>query len=193
MRLETPGLPKRGRSRCSWEDRRRTNGCRNPSLSSNRGRCMKVTIAIALVVAACAPAADEKDAARLPDGPGKEIAVRICLECHDSGNFRKARLTSEEWADSVADMVERGAKGTPAEIDAVVAYLAKNFGEGAPVRINTATFAEIRAVLGFTVAEVRALLDYREKRGALRSFEELLKVPGIDAAKAEAQKSRIVF
>ena len=154
---------------------------------------MRLTLTVALVVAACAPAADEKDAARLPDGPGKEIAGRICLECHDSGNFRKARLTSEEWAESVADMMERGAKATPAEIDAVVGYLAKNFGEGAPVRINTAPFAEIRVVLGFTIAEVRALLDYREKHGALRRFEELLQVPGIDAAKAEAQKSRIVF
>jgi competence protein ComEA len=154
---------------------------------------MRLKVAVALVVAACARAADEKDAARLPVGPGKEIAGRICLECHDSGNFRKARMTSEAWADSVADMLERGAKGTPAEIEAVVEYLAKNFGEGAPVRINTAPFAEIRVVLGFTVAEVRALLDYREKHGALRSLEELLKVPGIDAAKAEAQKSRILF
>jgi competence protein ComEA len=154
---------------------------------------MRLKFAVALLLAACAPAADQKDAARLPEGPAKEIAGRICLQCHDSGNFRKARLTSEEWAESVADMVERGAKGTPAEIEAVVQYLAKNFGEGAPVRINTAPFAEIRAVLGFTVAEVRALLDYREKQGALRNFDELLKVPGIDAAKAEAQKSRIVF
>ena len=154
---------------------------------------MRLTPRIALLVAAVASAADEKDAARLPEGPGKEIAGRICLECHDSGNFRKARLTSEEWADSVADMVERGAKGTPSEIEAVVQYLARNFGEDAPVRINTAPFAEVRTVLGFTIAEVRALLDYREKHGALRSFEELLKVPGIDAAKAEAQKSRIVF
>ena len=154
---------------------------------------MKLTLAVALVVAACAPAADDKDVGRLPEGPGRELAGRICLECHDSGNFRKARLTSEEWSDSVADMVERGAKGTPAEIDAVVAYLAKNFGKGAPVRINTAPFAEIKVVLGFTVAEVRAVLEYREKNGELKSFEELLKVPGIDAAKAEAQKARITF
>src|ERR1039458_2744783 len=57
---------------------------------------MKLTLTVALLVAAPAPAADEKDSARLPEGPGKEIAGRICLECHDSGNFRKARLTSEE-------------------------------------------------------------------------------------------------
>ena len=36
------------------------------------------------------------------------------------------------------DMMERGAKLTPDELETVVAYLAKNFGKGAPVRINTA-------------------------------------------------------
>jgi competence protein ComEA len=150
-------------------------------------------IYLMLLALACAPAADEKEAGRLPDGAGKEIVGRICIDCHDSGNFRKARFSSEEWSDSVADMVERGAKGTPAEIDVVVAYLAKNFGKSAPVRINTAPFAEIKVVLGFTVAEVRALLEYREKNGELKSFEELLKVPGIDAAKAEAQRPRISY
>ena len=151
------------------------------------------TICLMLFALACAPAADQKEAARLPEGPGKEVVGKLCLSCHDSGNFRKARFSSEEWSDSVADMVERGAKGTPAEIDAVVAYLAGNFGKDAPVRINTAPFAEIKVVLGFTVNEARALVEYREKNGELKSFEELLKVPGIDAAKAYAQQARIVF
>jgi competence protein ComEA len=146
-----------------------------------------------LIALACAPAADEKDAARLPDGPGKEAVGKICIDCHDSGNFRKSRFTTEEWTDSVEDMVQRGATGTPQELEAVVAYLTKNFGKGAPVRINTAPFSEIKVVLGFTVPEVRALLDYREKNGELKSFDQLLKVPGIDAAKAEGQKAKIVF
>ena len=153
---------------------------------------MKI-VYLMLFALACATAADEKEAARLPEGAGKGVVAKLCLACHDSGNFRKARYTSEEWSDSVADMVERGAKGTDAEIEAVVAYLAKNFGKGAPVRINTAPFAEIKVVLGFAVAEVRAVIEYREKNGELKNFEELLKVPGIDAAKAEAQRSRITF
>ncbi len=153
---------------------------------------MKI-IYLMLIALACAPAADEKDAARLPDGPGKEAVGKICIDCHDSGNFRKARFTTEEWTDSVEDMVQRGAKGTPEEIEAVVVYLTKNFGQGSPVRINTAPFSEIKVVLGFTVPEVRALLDYREKNGELKNFDQLLKVPGIDAAKAEGQKAKIVF
>jgi competence protein ComEA len=153
---------------------------------------MKI-IYLMLIALACAPAADEKDAARLPDGPGKEIVGKVCIDCHDSGNFRKARFTTEEWTDSVEDMVQRGATGTPQELEAVVAYLTKNFGKGAPVRINTAPFSEIKVVLGFTVPEVRALMDYREKNGELKSFDQLLKVPGIDAAKAESQKAKIIF
>ena len=146
-----------------------------------------------LISLAGVTAADEKDAASLPDGPGKETAGKLCLSCHDSGNFRKARMDREGWSDSVADMVERGASGTPEEIAAVVAYLEKNFGKGAPVRINTAPFAEIKTVLGFTVAEVRAVLEYREKNGELKSLDDLRKVPGIDAQKVESQKARIVF
>jgi len=150
-------------------------------------------IYLMLIALACAPAADEKDAARLPDGPGKEAVGKICVDCHDSGNFRKSRFTTEQWTDSVEDMVQRGAQGTPAEIEAIVAYLSKNFGQGAPVRINTAPFAEIKAVLGFTVPEVRAFLEYREKNGDLKDLDQLLKVPGIDAAKIESQKAKIVF
>ena len=44
-----------------------------------------------------------------------------------------------------------------------------------------------------TAAEVRAFLEYRDKNGELKSFDELLKVPGIDVAKTEAQKARIIF
>jgi len=40
---------------------------------------------------------------------------------------------------------------------------------------------------------VRAFLEYRDKNGGLKSFDELLKVPGIDAAKAESKKERIIF
>jgi competence protein ComEA len=142
---------------------------------------------------ALAIAADDKDAGRLPDGAGKEVAGRVCIDCHDSGNFRRARLSSGEWSDTVADMVDRGAKLTPVETDTLIAYLAANFGKDSPVRMNTAPFVEMKVVLGFSVAEARAIVDYREKNGPFQSAEDLRKVPGIDVAKVDARKSRMVF
>jgi competence protein ComEA len=144
-------------------------------------------------VLALAAAADDKEARLLPDGAGKEVAARVCIDCHDSGNFRRARFTAAEWVDSVADMVDRGAKATPSEVETLVAYLAANFGKDSPVRMNTAPFVEIKVVLGFTVAEARAIVEYREANGPFHSVEDLRKVPGVDAAKVDAQKTRIVF
>ena len=148
---------------------------------------------LVLLALACAFAAEDKEAALLPDGAGKELVGRVCIDCHDSGNFRRARFTADQWGESVADMVDRGAKATPAEIDTMVAYLEKNFGKSSPVRINTAPLAEIKVVLGFTVAESRAVIDYREKNGPFQNADGLLKVPGIDAAKVAAQKALIAF
>jgi competence protein ComEA len=152
------------------------------------------TLAIFLaLVAICAFAADEKDAARLPEGEGKALVGKVCIDCHGSGNFRRARLTPDEWSDSVADMVDRGAKASSAEMDTIVAYLSKNFGRGVPVQMNSAPVVEIKVVLGFSVPESQAIVEYREKNGAFKSFEELLKVPGVDAAKAESTRAKMAF
>jgi competence protein ComEA len=137
--------------------------------------------------------ADEKDAARLPEGEGKVLVGHVCIDCHGSGNFRRKRWTAEEWSDSVGDMVDRGAKATPEEMETIVAYLAKNFGQEAKVEMNSAPLVEIKMVLNFTVPESQAIVDYRERNGAIKSFEELLKIPGVDLAKAEAARARMAF
>ncbi len=154
---------------------------------------MKTLAVLLTLVALCGFAADEKDAAKLPDGEGKGLVGKVCIDCHGSGNFRRARLTADEWGDSVADMVDRGAKASPAEIDTIVAYLSKNFGRGAQVQMNGAPLVEIKVVLGFSVPESQAIVDYRDMKGAIKSFEELLKIPGVDAAKAEAARAKMAF
>jgi competence protein ComEA len=151
-----------------------------------------LTVWLALA-AICVFAADEKEAAQLPDGEGKALVGKVCIDCHGAGNFRRARMTPEEWGDSVADMVDRGAKASPAEVDAIVGYLAKNFGRESKVQMNSAPLVEIKVVLGFSVPESQAVVDYREVKGGIKSFEELLKIPGVDAAKAEAARAKIAF
>jgi competence protein ComEA len=152
------------------------------------------SIATCLALAAiCMFAADEKDASLLPDGEGKALVGRVCIDCHGSGNFRRARLTRDQWEESVADMVDRGAKASDEEVNTIVAYLEKNFGKGAKVQMNSAPLVEIKVVLGFTVPESQAIVDYREKNGGIKSFEDLAKVPGVDPAKVESARDRIAF
>src|SRR5438045_6444804 len=117
-----------------------------------------------LGAAVAALGGDPKDAAMLPEGEGKALVAKACIDCHGSGNFRIKRLTAEEWSDSVADMVDRGAKATPEEMDTIVAYLEKNFGRSSKVAMNSAPLVEIKVVLNFTVPEAQAVVDRSEER-----------------------------
>jgi competence protein ComEA len=152
------------------------------------------SIATCLALAAiCMFAADEKDASLLPDGEGKALVGRVCIDCHGSGNFRRARLTRDQWEESVADMVDRGAKASDEEVNTIVAYLEKNFGKGAKVQMNSAPLVEMKVVLGLSVPESQAIVDYREKNGGIKSFEDLVKIPGVDPAKVESARDRMAF
>jgi competence ComEA-like helix-hairpin-helix protein len=141
-----------------------------------------------LALGGLASAADEE-----ADGPGKDLVGRICFGCHGAGNFRKVRLNGDDWSDQVADMVDRGAKGSEVELAAVVEYLTRNFGKDSKVNVNTAPLAELKTVLGLTVKECQAVIEYREAKGKFRAWQELQKVPGVDGAKIEARKDLIAF
>ncbi|HMC60943.1 MAG TPA: helix-hairpin-helix domain-containing protein [Candidatus Solibacter sp.] len=154
---------------------------------------MKHTAACAGVAAAALCMAAGEDAKLLPDGPGKEIVVRLCTECHGPENFRKVRHDKDEWSDSVGDMVDRGAKGTPAELEAVVDYLAQNFGTDSKVNVNTAPLQELKAQLDFSVPEALAVIAYRQNKGAFKEWRDLLKVNGVDPRKVEAKKEKMGF
>ncbi|MGA3238301.1 MAG: helix-hairpin-helix domain-containing protein [Bryobacteraceae bacterium] len=145
-----------------------------------------------LAVTLLAAAADD-DVKMLPDGPGKEVIVRTCLECHDAGSFRKKRLDQDGWTETVGQMVDQGANATAQEQTAIVEYLVHNFGPDSKVRINTAPVSEIRVVLGFTNEETKAIIAYRDEHGDFKELPDLLKVPGIDSKKVEAKKDMLAF
>jgi|SRR5438270_582009 len=134
----------------------------------------------------------DEDIKALPDGPGKEIVARLCTECHGPANFRKMRHDQDGWTESVADMVDHGAKGTPAELATVVEYLTRNFGMDSKVNVNTAPVEELKAQLAFTVPEGQAVIAQRQ-REAFKDWRDLLKVSGLDAQKAEAAKGKMSF
>jgi competence protein ComEA len=137
-------------------------------------------------------AADD-DARALPDGPGKDLVAKVCIDCHTAATFRKMRLDEDGWWDKVGDMVDRGAKADEKQQAEVVAYLARNFGPDSKVNVNTAPHSELIVVLGFTVDESKALVAYRTDHGAFKEWSDVLKVPALDAKKVEAQKDKMAF
>jgi competence protein ComEA len=148
---------------------------------------------ILLALAGLAIAADQMEIKLLPEGEGKAVAVKSCLECHGAATFRKARKSQDEWNEAVDEMVDRGAKVEESQMGALVAYLVKNFGVGAKVQINSAPLEEIKVVLAFTVPEAQAVVEYRENHGPFKEWRDVAKAPGVDSAKVEAKKDAMAF
>jgi len=63
----------------------------------------------------------------LPDGPGKDVVLNICTQCHDLARVRRTRLDAEGWAEILDTMLNEGAPLTEKDFAAVLRYLARNF------------------------------------------------------------------
>lgn len=64
----------------------------------------------------------------LPDGPGKEILLNICTQCHDLQRVRRQRTTAEGWGETLVAMLNEGAPLSERDFPVLLRYLAKNFG-----------------------------------------------------------------
>jgi competence ComEA-like helix-hairpin-helix protein len=151
-------------------------------------RWLLFAISTLCLVAVIHSAADGDD---LPAGKGKDVLVRMCTDCHGLDTVTSVKYSKKFWGSVVDDMVTRGAEGSDEDVDAVVGYLSRNFGQ--PVNINTSTAKEIEDGLSFTAADSVALVRYRTEKGEFKTYEDLLKVPGIDTKLLEEQKKNIVF
>jgi competence protein ComEA len=131
----------------------------------------------------------------LPDGPGKAVTERMCKPCHGLENVVREKRTKDRWADIVDDMVSRGAQGTDAEIDQVIDYLTANFGANAArtINVNKASASELNTALGLSTTDADAIVHHRAEKGAFKSIQDLMKVPGIDVKKIESVQNRIEF
>jgi competence protein ComEA len=146
-------------------------------------------VAIALAVLAFPPTAR----AQLPAGPGQAETIRLCGTCHPPERGASVRLTREGWEDVIAKMVGLGAKGTDAELDAVLEYLSTHFkGEAAvPLNLNRATSVELESIAGFLRRESAAWMTYRAKHPCT-TVDDLRAAPGVDFKKVEKRRERLV-
>ena len=142
----------------------------------------------------------------LPPGKGKEIVLQACGGCHALKVVTSKRASKEQWSALVNQMITRGANVDDDDVETVVDYLASNFGPGKsvggagkarahtrPVKVNSATAAELAAALDLSKVEAASIVSYRQQNGNFKDWHDLTKVPGIETEKIESNKDRLVF
>jgi competence ComEA-like helix-hairpin-helix protein len=145
----------------------------------------------ALLAASLIPILLAADGDDLPPGPGRDVFVKVCGDCHTIEQVTAHHYPKKFWTGVVDDMVSRGAQGSDDEIEAVIGYLARNFGK--PVNVNTAAAREIETALSLSAAQSEALVQYRSDKGPFKTMGDLTKVPGLNKELLEEQRKNILF
>jgi cytochrome c5 len=84
----------------------------------------------AIAIAGAGPA-HAQGAQPLPPGEGRDLLATACAQCHNLNIVVSMREGAAGWRRHVTNMVTRGAQLTLPEAEAVIGYLAANFGPGA--------------------------------------------------------------
>ncbi len=77
------------------------------------------------VAQTASPPDDEHPA--LPTGPGRELMIRVCSQCHSPDVAAEQQNDTAGWKTLVDQMASKGAVATDEEFDEIVRYLANAF------------------------------------------------------------------
>lgn len=131
----------------------------------------------------------------LPEGPGRELTESRCQGCHDLAKSVSLRQDRNGWAGTLQKMVGLGVQASDQELIALLDYLSKHYPASVlpPINVNRARAIQLESRLSLKRSEAAAILRYRKEHGGFKSLTDLLAVPGVDSAKLEAKRDRIVF
>ncbi len=131
----------------------------------------------------------------MPDGPGKVETQKMCSTCHDLDKSLSLKQDRAGWQRTVEKMVAFGMKAKDEEVSAVIEYLTRSYpADDVPrLKVNEADAIEFESILSLKRSQAAAIIKYREKNGPFKSIEDLKKAPGIDPAKLEEKKDRLIF
>src|SRR5215469_13483014 len=118
----------------------------------------------------------------------QETFQRVCGECHTTSMIDGYR-SMPDWRQTVDNMMEIGARGTPEDMVRVMRYLARSWTR---IDLNAATAEDIVAVLGIKEDLAKAVVKYRTEHGHFTAIGELKKVPGFEKIKPEEYKEKLV-
>ena len=79
---------------------------------------------------------------------------------------------------------------TEAEWKTVSDYLVTNL---ALLEVNKAEAAHVQLVFGVTETVAADVVAYRDQQGGFKTIDDLKKAPGLEAAKIDALKGRLLF
>jgi competence protein ComEA len=133
--------------------------------------------------------------AQLPAGPGKAETERLCVQCHELERSVSLRQDRAGWQATIDKMAGLGMKASDNQIQAAVEYLAAHYpaSDVPPLNVNKARAIEFESALSLPRSQAALIIQFRTKNGDFKSIEALKKVPGVDVAKIEAKKDRLVF
>ena len=130
----------------------------------------------------------------MPEGPARDLTIRVCAQCHEPNRAAALRLTREGWEGVIEKMKGLGAQATAQEAVQITDYLAENFkGEAPkPINMNTATSVDLEAVAGLLRKEAALWIAYRNKNGPCKALDDLKKVEGLPFKKIDDRRDRLV-
>ena len=144
----------------------------------------------ATFAAAAASVAFEAGTARAADQDLDLQAVQlVCGKCHSAAVFLNQPRSWDRWNDVFADMTRRGANGSDEQLARVTTYFLENL---TLVNVNSSPADELAWVLGVGDDVAQAIIARRERQ-PFANLAQLRAVPGVDSAKLEQRKSRILF
>lgn len=95
-------------------------------------------VAVGILVALCAASVGpvlaqqrSRAAPTFPDGPGKDVLVSKCFQCHGPNMWSMQRQDRRAWEGTLYRMVGRGALWTEEDIKAMADYLGNVYGRKA--------------------------------------------------------------
>jgi competence protein ComEA len=143
------------------------------------------------LAAQTAPAQTSADTdPRFPPGPGRDALFKVCHDCHGPESVLANFKSRDEWRKTLDEMASNGAVGSDAEWTAILDYLAKYYS---PVLINKAAAKELASALDIPASAAEAIVRARTERGPFKSIDEVKQVNGVDPARIDSQKDRLVF
>jgi competence ComEA-like helix-hairpin-helix protein len=143
------------------------------------GRAWGIAVAFVIFGAVTARAAD----------PNLDAVQTVCERCHSTAVFLNQPRSWERWNDVFADMTQRGANGTTELLARVTTWFLENL---TLVNVNTSPAEELTGVLGVSDEVADAIIAHRQHQ-PFANIAQLGAVPGVDPAKLELRKSRILF